>query len=118
MAVSVPGRNAQETRSTATWPPKRIVSSFVSRTGCSASGAGAARAIAARRGRRRSPLAARRPLALVADRDVDVLGRNLAHEIEHVEIVLPVLLDPEVIHRLHRLMVFLAEGHRALGRLD
>jgi len=30
IAVSVPGANAHETRSTATWPPKRIVSSLVS----------------------------------------------------------------------------------------
>src|SRR5436309_13226139 len=30
MAVSSPGRNAQDTRLTATWPPKRIVRSRVS----------------------------------------------------------------------------------------
>src|SRR5664279_4477419 len=99
IAVRVPGAKAQETRSTATWPPKRIVSSLVSSmaTPCGA---------------------ARDRSALVLDRDVHLFRLDLVDQLGDAPLERRIVLDPEVIHRLHRLVVFLAEGHLALGRLE
>src|SRR4051812_43262627 len=93
MAVSVPGWKAHDTPSTATWPPKRIVRFRVSSTG-----------------RPRS--------TLVANRDVHLFRLDLPHQLRHAPREGRVHLDPEVIHRLHRLMVLGPEGHLALGRLE
>src|SRR5258706_8812893 len=77
------------------WPPKRMVSPLVSRTGWFTGG-----------------------LALVPDRNRNLACRNLAHQLEQVPLVFLRLLDAELVHVLHRLVVFLAEAHGALGRLE
>src|ERR1700744_6265002 len=105
MAVRVPGRKAPLTASTATCPPKRMVRSRVSSADASPA------------------MIASRPTAttysaLVANRNRHFRNRNLADEVEQIPLVLAVSLDLEVIHRLQRLMVFLAEGHRPLGRIE
>ena len=98
--------------STATWPPKRIVRSRVSRTGwlrhrrCAAMpGCGCARV----------PAAAQRLLRIgtgISSAGISRTSSSRSHS------SFCVLLDPEVVHVLHRLMVFLAEGHLALGRVE
>src|SRR6266496_4395599 len=103
MAVSVPGSKRQLTALTATWPPKRIVSPWVSRTGC------VPLDMAAR---------GRPTLALVADRQRDFVGRDLAHELQQIPLIRLRFLDAELVHGLQRLVVFLAEGHDALGRFE
>src|SRR5882672_9370329 len=92
MAVSVPGWKAQETASTAAWPPKRMP---------------------------RPRLSSMRPrLALVADRDRHVLDLELAHQLGDRPGDGRIHLDLEVVHALQRLMVFLAEQHATLGGLE
>src|SRR5689334_16446330 len=117
MAVSVPGSKRQLTSLTATWPPKRIVSARVSSTGCAPvdMAAGHSRAGASADA---PPAQGRRTSALVADRQRDILGRDLAHELQQVPLVFLVFLDAELVHRLQRLVVFLAESHDALGRFE
>src|SRR6185503_15328613 len=102
MAVRLPGWKLQLTASTATCPPKRMVSPRVSRTGC-----------APAMGLSRNVL-----LALVLDRDRNVAGRDFPHQLQQVPFVGLGLLDAELVHVLHRLVVFLAEGHGALRRLE
>src|SRR5689334_15051479 len=97
MTVSVPGWKSAVTAFTATWPPKRIVRSRVDREGCDAWSAMS---------------------ALVLDRQRHFGGRDLAHQFQQVPLVLLVLLDAEVVHRLDRLVVFLAEAHGALRGLE
>src|SRR4051812_5895751 len=103
MAVSVPRSKAHETWSTATCPPNRIVRSRVS-------SAGAAAAIA-------PPTPVGRGSALVEDRDLHVLDLELADELGHGPGERRVDLDAEMVHRLQRLVVLLAEHHFALRRL-
>src|SRR5437899_10437471 len=55
---------------------------------------------------------------LVADRHAHLFRFDLAHELGHAPGEGRVHLDLEVVHRLHRLVVFLAEGHLALGRVE
>src|SRR6478609_3572645 len=57
-------------------------------------------------------------LALVADRDIHVLDLELAHRLEHCPGHVRIDLDLEVVHALQRLVVLLAEGHLALGRIE
>src|SRR5687768_7777884 len=95
MAVTPPLK-AHDTAFTATWPPKRIVRAWVSRTGCSTPD----------------------PLFLVANRNRQLRGRDLLHQLEQVPLALLLFLDAEVVHRLQRLVVLLAEAHRALGRVE
>src|SRR3954452_24980919 len=142
MAVSSPGRNAQETLLTATWPPKRMVRSRVSRERVMDS------VVPAKAGTHKpSPCEENRPRndrnastattrcmgprlrgddascvahssPLVLDRDVHVLDLELADRLEHRPGQRRVDLDLEVIHALQRLMVLLAEHHLALRRVE
>src|SRR4051812_37466898 len=98
MAVSVPGSKAHVTALTATWPPNRTVRSLVAR-----------RLMV-------EPRACRS--ALVADRDVHFFRLDLVHQLGHAPGKRRVGLDLEVVHALHRLMVFLAERHLPLGRFE
>src|SRR5437763_2754087 len=95
IAVSEPGRNSQDTPFTATCPPKRMVRPRVARTGCSTSA-----------------------LVLDADGNLHLLGLDLAHELRHRPRHVRIDFDLEVIHRLHCLVVFLAEGHAAFRGLE
>src|SRR4051812_6862203 len=108
IAVSSPGRNAQDTPLTATWPPKRIVNSRVSRergmggtsfpaTRCStkccfaepgpsrkpAPGTAPALQRTASRSATRCAASGARVLPLVPDRHGHVLDLELAHRLEH-----------------------------------
>src|SRR3954454_20586432 len=56
--------------------------------------------------------------ALVADRDRHVLNLEFAYRLEHSPADIRVDLDFEVIHALQRLMVFLAEHHLPLWRIE
>src|SRR6266513_6492587 len=56
--------------------------------------------------------------ALVADRDRHVLDLEFTYRLEHGPADVRVYLDLEVIHALQRLMVFLAECHLALWRIE
>src|SRR5690242_11870697 len=100
MAVSVPGVKPQDTRSTATWPPNRTVSPRVSSAGGWGSACGTTGS------------------ALVADRDRHPVGRDRLDQREQIVRVLAVGLDLEVVHHLERLVVLLAESHRALRRVE
>src|ERR1700712_1622959 len=153
MAVSSPGRKVQLTRLTATWPPKRMVRSRVSRVrvirassdGWSSSiagvtgpshrharldprihrfskrlysearwSAGSSPAMTVQmteaRGQALSPL--------VADRNVHVLDLDLAHRLVDGPCQVRIDLDPEVIHALQRLVIFLAEDHLAFRGVE
>src|SRR5262245_28207736 len=126
MAVSVPAWKLALTRSTATWPPKRMERSRVSNTGVAI--------VASRHCRREAEAVAATPprgsglrpaspdaaqpspaLAFRAHGKRHLLGRDGVHQLQDV-VVLGVLLDAEVIHVLQGLMVLLAEGHGSLGR--
>src|SRR5262245_28409206 len=133
MAVSVPGRNAALTPSTARWPPKRMLRSRVSNTAMligeepplpgsgqrrSLEGPHLAGMLPARHPRGRKLRAAWRwPSALRAHRQRHFVGRDGANELQDV-VVLGVFLDAEVIHVLERLVILLAEGHRSFGRVE
>src|SRR3954454_21092502 len=56
--------------------------------------------------------------ALVADRDRHILDLEFAYRLEHGPADVRVDLDLEVIPALQRLMVFLAEHHFALWRIE
>src|ERR1700747_104783 len=58
------------------------------------------------------------PSTLVADRNVHVLNPEFAHRLKYGPGKVRINLDLEVIHALQRLMVFLAEDHLALGRVE
>jgi hypothetical protein len=123
MAVSVPGRNSAVTLLTATWPPKRMVRPSVARTGCSAVHAGGPFACGGTaEGRIRPPH--RRAAATDFSQRLLRIGTgssdagNLAHQFEQVPLAGLGLLDAEVVHRLHRLVILLAEGHLALRRVE
>src|SRR5258706_95447 len=57
-------------------------------------------------------------LALVTNGQRNFARRNFAHQLEQVPFVGLRLLDAELVHVLQRLVVFLAEGHLPLGRLE
>src|SRR6185436_5862549 len=59
-----------------------------------------------------------RALPLIPDRNVHLLRSYFTDQLRHAPGERRVDLDLEVIHRLHRLVVFLAEGHLALRRLE
>ena len=58
------------------------------------------------------------PHALVADRDIHVLDLDFLDELRDRPGDVGIDLDLEMIHRLQRLMVLLAEDHLALGRVE
>src|SRR5450631_1634600 len=131
MAVSSPGRKLQLTRLTATWPPKRMVRSRVSRMvmgsllvrfwfslilTCGE------RSIAQRSGEGESRRVALAEIAphpakirgegeerspLVGDREIHVLDLEFAHQLQHGPGEVGVGPDLEVIHALQCLMVLL-----------
>src|SRR6185295_10197771 len=98
--VSVPGANSHDTRSTATWPPKRMVSSLVSSIEARPGWAERrARAVRIRRVRTPPPVSV---LALVLDRHVHLFRLDLADQLGHAPRERRVVLDARVVHRLHR----------------
>src|ERR1017187_4093273 len=117
IAVRVPAANPHGTLSTATWLPNRMVRSRVSREkfiGSRRRFRRSGRAPAARTGARPVPGI----LALVPDRNVHVLDLDLADELGDRPGHVRVDLDLEVIHGLKGLVVFLAEDHLPLRRLE
>src|SRR3954470_19610187 len=56
--------------------------------------------------------------SLVADRDRHVLDLELTDRLQHRPTDVRIDLDLEVIHALQRLMIFLAEHHLALWRVE
>src|SRR6218665_2732435 len=112
MAVNWPGSKLQLRPSTATWPPKRMLKSLVTKrlTGVPSA------AVSAPSGGRAALMV--RSLARVADRHIHLLRPDLAHQRGHAPGEGRVDLDPEVVHALHRLVVFLAKVHPALGGVE
>src|SRR5438445_449740 len=96
MAVRVPAPNWVVTALTATWPPNWMLSPVLASTG--ALGADMS--------------------ALDGDRHRHLRSRDLAHQFEQVPLAGGRLLHLELVLGLHRLVVFLAESHLALGGVE
>src|ERR1700685_231882 len=103
MAVRVPCMNEQVTPSTALWPPKRTPNPAVISTGSMDAA---------------TLLTSLRDSPLVTDRNFEFACRNLTHEFRDRPVQAFDILQTNVVHWHHCLMIFGAKRHLAARRVE